>query len=365
VLRIAPEIELRPGTSPSKYTQNAYPGQHKVHFYNMPGLDGQTVPRRYSLTQGRSMLEFYILLSPILAMYREEPTPMKRFFTHAIAAWTLIGAGLAGVTTRPVAAANEAFRQADHSLSEALAMGDKKAAAALLDDNFQWVDANGKMHTRAQVLENLAPLAADNEGAMDVRTLDLLGQAERVLGIHHNERFAHLWVKRPAGWQAILFLNIPIPEEREEPGVVPKPPTDPNADCDNPCRTLPFKPENAAQQGAMEAWFHLKTAEWHPDPVDWEAHADANHETISPRDDLRKLDHVVQLAQQRKVYGEKGADPGQPVMSMRMYDVGNVVIQECLQGPKGATKPTTFVTRVFVNRGDGWKITLSAATNIK
>lgn len=290
---------------------------------------------------------------------------MRLYFSYALAAWTLIGVALAGATSRPAAAADEAFRQADRSLSEALGKGDKNAAAALLDDNFQWVEADGKAHTKAQVLENPAPLAADNEGAIDVRTLDLLGQVERVLGIHHNERFAHLWVKRPTGWQAILFLDIPIPEQREEPTVVPKAPRDPNADCDNPCRTLPFTPANAAQKGAMEAWFHLKTDEWHPDPVDWEAHADANHETINPRDDLRKLDHVAQLAQQRKLYGEKGADPGQPVISMRMFDVGNVVIQECLQGPKGTTKPTSFVTRVFVNRGDGWKITLSALTNIK
>jgi hypothetical protein len=290
---------------------------------------------------------------------------MRRLFIHALGAWTLLGSGLVGLASRPIAAADEAFRVADHSLSEALAKGDRKAASVLLDDNFQWVESDGKMHTRAQVLENLAPLAADNEGAMDVRTLDLLDKAERVLGIHHNERFAHLWVKRPAGWQAILFLNIPIPAERDEPNAAPKPPTDPNADCDNPCRTLPFKPENAAQQGAMEAWFHLKTAEWHPDPVDWAAHADDNHETISPRDVVRKLEHVAQIAEQRKLYGEKGANPGQPVISMRMYDVGNVVIQECLQGPKGATKPTTFVSRVFINRVDGWKIILSAQTNIK
>src|SRR5712675_411916 len=113
---------------------------------------------------------------------------MRRFFTSALGAWTLLAAVLTGMTSWPVAAADEAFRQADHSLAEALAKGDRKTASALLDENFQWVEWDGKSHTRAQVLENLAPLAADNEGAMDVRTLDLLGQAERVLGIHHNER---------------------------------------------------------------------------------------------------------------------------------------------------------------------------------
>jgi hypothetical protein len=256
------------------------------------------------------------------------------------------------------------YIQADRALTAALVGGDQKAAAALLDQNFQWVETNGKIHTKAQVLEDLAPFATDNLGAIDVRTLDLLGQAERILGIHHNQRFAHLWVNRPTGWQALVFLDIPIPAETTEFTAVPRPPAHPDADCENPCRTLPYKPENAAQAGSLAAWFRLKNAEWHPNPEVWDADSDENHETISPRGDLPKLQHVMQLAEQRKLYGEKGADPGQPVMSMRMFDVGNVVVQECLQGPVGAANPITFVLRVFVNRGAGWKIVLSAQTNI-
>ncbi len=256
------------------------------------------------------------------------------------------------------------YIQADRALIGALASGDQKAVAALLDQNFQWVEANGKIHTKAQILEDLTPFATGNQGPIDVRTLDLLGQAVRVLGIHHNQRFAHIWVNRPTGWQALVFLDIPIPAERAEYTAIPKPPANPDADCENPCRMLPYKPENAAQEGSLAAWFRLKNAEWHPNPEVWDANSDENHETISPRGDLPKLQHVVQLAQQRKLYGEKGADPGQPVMSMRMFDVGNVVVQECLQGPVGAAKPITFVLRVFVNRGAGWKIVLSAQTNI-
>ena len=249
-------------------------------------------------------------------------------------------------------------------MQDALAKGAQKAAAALLDPDFQWVESNGTTHSKVQVLEDLAQFATDNEGAIDVRTLDLLGRGQRVLGMHHNQRFAHIWVKHSAGWQALVFLNIPIPAEREEYTALPKPPVNPEADCDNPCKTLPYKPENAAQEGAMAAWFRLKNAEWHPNPEVWDANSDENHETISPRGDLPKLEHVAQLAEQRKLFGEKGADPGQPVMSMRMFDVRNVVVQECLQGAVGAAKPTTFVLRVFINRGAGWKIVLSAQTNI-
>jgi hypothetical protein len=290
---------------------------------------------------------------------------MSRILMYSLAAIILFGSALAGPLSRPTAAADVGYRQANHALTEALAKGDKQNVATLLDDKFQWVEWNGKVHSKTQILEDMGPLAANNEGAIDVRISDFLGQVERVLGMHHNMRFAHLWVKRPSGWQAFAFLDIPIPAERREETEEPKAPTDPNADCDNPCRTLPYKPENEAQAGAMAAWFRLKNDEWHPNPEDWAAHCDELHETISPTGDLLMLQHVEQLKKQRRLYGEHGADPGESVLVMHMYDFGNVVIQENLQGPKGATKPTTWVMRLFVDRGDGWKIALSAQTRIK
>jgi len=292
--------------------------------------------------------------------------PMRRFFTCALATGTLFGAVLILLSSRPLTAADNtpAFRQADHSLAEALTSGDKKAAATLLDDRFQWVEANGRIHTKAQVLDDLAQFAADNEGALDVRTVDLLGQVERVLGIHHNQRFAHIWVKNPAGWQAFVYLNIPIPAERPENMAPPNPPTEADKLCENPCKTLPYKPENATQEGALAAWFRLKNDEWHPNPEDWAAHADEYHETLTPRTDIPKLQHVQELAEERKLYGENGGSGGSSVLSMRMFDFGNVVIMEAFQGRNTSAKPTSWNLRLFLNRGDGWKIVLSAQTNI-
>jgi Domain of unknown function (DUF4440) len=291
---------------------------------------------------------------------------MRHLFTRAIAASLLFGAIGFAPLSRPLAAADDppTFRQADHSLSEALASGDKKTVAALLDERFQWVEANGRIHSKAQVLDDLAQFATDNEGALDVRSTDFLGQVERVLGIHHNQRFAHLWVKNPAGWQAFVYLNIPIPVERPDTTAPPNPPTEADKVCDNPCKTLPYKPETPAQEGAMATWFRLKNDEWHPNPEDWSAHSDDAHETLTPRADILKLQHVEELAEERKLYGENGGSGGSSVLSMRMFDFGNVVIMQAFQGRNPAAKPTSWNLRLFLNRGDGWKIALSAQTNI-
>jgi hypothetical protein len=291
---------------------------------------------------------------------------MKRFFTLALAASLLLCAGLLARSSSPLAAADDSptFRQADHSLAEALANGDKKAVNTLLDERFQWVEANGRIHTKAQVLDDLGQFAADNEGALDARTVEFLGQVERVLGIHHNQRFAHLWVKNPTGWQAFVYLNIPIPAERPDYTAPPSPPTEADKVCENPCKTLPYKPENPVEEGALATWFRLKNDEWHPNPEDWAAHADENHETLTPRTDIPKLQHVEELAEQRKLYGENGGSGGSSVLSMRMFDFGNVVIMQAFQGRNPSAKPTSWNLRVFLNRGDGWKIALSAQTNI-
>ncbi len=291
---------------------------------------------------------------------------MRGFIGRAMTAGLLVGAGLVGLACAPLALAEDAptFRQADKSLSDALAAGDKKAAGALLDERFQWVEANGRIHTKAQVLDDLAQFAADNEGALDVRTVDLLGEVERVLGMHHNQRFAHLWVKNATGWQAFVFLNIPIPPERADYSAPPSPPTDADKNCDNPCKTLPYKPSNEAEEGAMATWFRLKNDEWHPNPEDWAAHSDENHETLTPRADIPRLQHVEELGEERKLYGENGGSGGSAVLSMRMFEFGNVVIMQAFQGRNPGAKPTSWNLRVFLNRGDGWKIALSAQTNI-
>jgi hypothetical protein len=128
-----------------------------------------------------------------------------------------------------------------------------------------------------------------------------------------------------------------------------------------------FKPADAAQAEALRVWMALKNSEWHPNPEVWGSHADIYHETITPTMDHPMLQHVAQLANARRLYGEKGANPGEPVMQMKMFTFNNVVIQQNLQG-RGA-KPVTWVMRVFVNRGDeahpDWKICLSAQTRIK
>jgi hypothetical protein len=128
-----------------------------------------------------------------------------------------------------------------------------------------------------------------------------------------------------------------------------------------------FKPADASQAEVLRTWLLLKNSEWHPNGPVWGSHSDVYHETITYDMDMPMLQHVAMLSNARKLYGEKGGNPGEPVIQMKMFTFNNVVIQQDLQGP--GTKPVTWIMRVFVNRGNSnhpdWKICLSAQTRIQ
>ncbi|MBI4460850.1 MAG: nuclear transport factor 2 family protein [Acidobacteria bacterium] len=259
---------------------------------------------------------------------------------------------------------NKEYQEAKKKFVDALEKRDKKAVEALLFDDFRWVEANGEEHNKAQILANLEPLAKSYGGQIDVRTTNFLDSVTRVLGQHHEMRFAHLWGKGPAGWQAVIFMDWAIPKERKADEDPPNPPTNPDADCENPCRTVPFKPADAAQAAVLKNWMEMKTAEWRPNPEVWSSRADPYHRSMSPGGDNPFLQHIASLAMARKLYNGKSG-PGVPVLSMKMFTFGNVVIQEELEGRKGPEKPEVWKLRLFVNRGDGFKVAMSSQTRIQ
>jgi hypothetical protein len=286
---------------------------------------------------------------------------MTRFIRNWLVIGVLFGAALATLISRPVAAADEeqAVLQADHALAEALTKADKTAVGVLLDDNFEWTDADGKTQNKAQALHNLAALAKDTEGDTDVK-IHSYGQLDIVFGFHHSARFARIWVKRPAGWRAFVYLNTPVPKQAQAaaPGLASSGAT---GDCDNPCRTLPYTPTTAADKAVLLEWQKTKVDEWHPNAEDWPTHVAEEFLMINDRSERTKAERVAVAKKQQ----EAGAGaPGDPVLSMSMSDFGNAVVMISHHAPYRGGKPY-YNARVFVNRGGHWPIAWSQQTTIQ
>jgi hypothetical protein len=250
--------------------------------------------------------------------------------------------------------------EADRTLSAALTKSDKAMVSTLLDKDFAWTNVDGKTRTKAEALESIAELSSVNQGDTDVQTHDY-GEVERIVGVHHGDRFVRLWVKRPAGWRAFILIDTPIPENGYSNH--PSPPREPGIICTNPCEALPYKPENAAQEAAMQCWLQAKVGEWHALKDDWPKHISDSMLTISPTMWLTKVGRLDLLAKQYDAYGE--GSPGVPVESMRMFDFGDVVIMTAVHGARARTGKRSYAVRMMIKESDGWKMALSAQTDIK
>jgi hypothetical protein len=286
---------------------------------------------------------------------------MKRFITSLLATGLVFGAGSAAQGGKVVAPADEeqAILQADHTLAEALGKADKTAAEALLDESFEWTDTEGKTRTKAEVLENLASLETDGDGDTDVKT-HYYGQLEIIFGFHRKARFAHIWVKRPAGWRAFVFLETPVPKQ---PLTAASPLTNSGTpgDCENPCRTLPYQATTAADKQVVAEWQKTKVDEWHPDAEDWATHIADEFLIINNNSERNKVERVAIARNQQ----EAGVGvPGDPVVSMSMSDFGNAVVMISHHVPYRGGKPY-YNARVFVNRNGHWPIAWSQQTTIQ
>lgn len=280
-----------------------------------------------------------------------------------------------GVATKAVI--DPGYSKANQAYEQALAKHDKEALAALLSDDFQWTEWNGAHHTKQEVLDDLDGFIKVNnpEDDMDKRTTDFLGDGERSFGIHHNMRYLHLWVHGSNGWQAFLYTDVPIPRERKEDVNPNNPPKDLDSLCPNPCGGIPesvFKPADEKQAQVLKNWVEMKASEWHPNPELWSSHADIYHENVSPGGDLPLLQHLAQLSNSRRLYGPHGGGPGAPVSKMYMWTFNNTVVQLDFEGLEESGKPTTWMVRLFVNRGDkpsgpgsDWKLSTLAQTRFE
>lgn len=282
---------------------------------------------------------------------------MRRLLTQAIIVGVLCGGVWLGPASGSAGAAEggQAAIKADHALTTALRRADGKAVGALLDAQFIWIDAEGKTHTKTQALQALRALAADGQGETGLQRHDY-GRVATILGIHHNAHFARVWVRRQAGWRAFVFIDTPIPAHPPAMASVQR--TAGPGDCENPCRTVPYKPTTVAAREILATWQKTKMDEWHPNADDWAKHI-ADEFLIINNSTYRNKPERVAIAKKQQEEGI-GA-PGDPIVSMRIFDFGNAGVMLSHHVRYRGGKPYNNV-RVWVYRDGRWQLALSQQT---
>jgi hypothetical protein len=269
----------------------------------------------------------------------------------------VLSAGLMPARADASGADKNKAEEADHALVRALEKGHRAEVGTLLDAQFAWTDAQGRTLTKAEALEHWGELAADHQEERDVKTYDYQ-TVEVLTGVHHNERFSRIWVKRPEGWRVFVILDTAMAS-----GTAPFSTAASGAagECENPCRTVPYTPSTAADRAIVATFERLKMDEWHPDPDDWAQYVVDDVAYVTSAGALSKADRVAHLAQQK----QSGAAivPGDPVISMRVFDFGEAAVMVTQNAPYRGGKPF-YSVRVWTLRDGRWQLANSQQTTI-
>ena len=257
---------------------------------------------------------------------------------------------------RAIAAADEpSLLQIDNDFVQAAAKHDKATVGRLLDTDFTWTDADGKTQARTDVLKSLPAPALGNETGAQLKPRTY-GQVGAVMSGRDKVHVLRIWVKRPAGWRLLVYHEVALGQQAATaagPGV---------NDCQNPCKTLPFKPKTDAEQAIIVSWQALETGVTNHDASAWSPHIAEEFVMLGSSNDhpLSKADRIAILNLQKQT--GHGSAPA-PLVSAQMFDFGDAVVMTCLHQPYSG-KPV-HVSRLWIKRNGHWVMSISYQTTIQ
>jgi len=256
-----------------------------------------------------------------------------------------------------VAAQEPAALQADREFVQAAAKSDSAALGKLLDQDFTWTDADGKTISRANVLGSVPkPALGDEAGAH--QQLQKRSQVEAVMADRDKTHVLRLWVKRGSAWRLLVYHEVALGRQ----GSALPAPTSDVRECENPCKSLPFKPKNEDEQAIIASWQALETGVTNHDAEVWAPHIADEFAMLGSTNDhpLTKADRISTLNLQKQT--GRGTAPA-PLVSAQMFDFGDSVVMTCLHQPY--TGKPVHVSRLWIKRDGKWIMSISFQTTLQ
>jgi hypothetical protein len=279
------------------------------------------------------------------------------FVTGALVLGALLCSILAflSLSSATDAADDQSILQADHEFVQAAAKRDTATVGKVLDADFTWTDADGKTRSRADVLDSLPAPALGNESGTEVKQ-HTYSQVGAVMSARDKTHVLRLWVHRPAGWRLLVYHEVILGRQ------TPAPSGSGVKECDNPCKTVPYKPRNDAEQGIISSWQALETGVTNHDAAAWAPHIADEFTMLGSSNDhpLTKADRIATLNLQKQTgFGSAPA----PLVSAHMFDFGDAVVMICQHQPH--TGKPVHVSRLWIKRNGQWVMSISYQTTMQ
>jgi hypothetical protein len=252
---------------------------------------------------------------------------------------------------------------ADHSLTAAINKADQSSVEKLLDPEFTWTDRTGKTRSKSEILPALASLASDPDA--DAKVIDA-GQVVLIHGSHRipsqnaSVRFMRVWVKRAQTWKLLLYQETnkaeKNPEKRSGFGA---PSNGQPVACENPCKTVPYKPDAAAEQEVVSMWQAVERTVLTNDVEAWTPNFTDDFIFVTPDGGtpLNKADRVTMITELRRT--NTTLIPAE-VTSMKVWVLGDAAVMRSEHKPLHGK--VLHVTRLFEKHNGHWQIAFGQQT---
>jgi len=282
---------------------------------------------------------------------------MRRFITEGLAIGVVLGGMWVAAQSKQVVAetAEQSVLQTDHEFVRAAATGDKATLATLADSDFTWTDAEGKTESRAEILKSLPKPVLGDESDAEVKQLTY-GEVGAVMAGRGKEHVLRIWVKHPKGWRLLVYHEVKLSDE------LPAASGTGVKDCENPCKSVPFRPKNESERAIIASWQALETGVTAHDADAWSPHIADEFVMLNSNNDhpFAKADRIAVLNKQKQA--GLSSVPS-PLVSARMFDFGDAVVMTCLHQPYSG-KPI-HVSRLWIKRDGKWILAISYQTTIQ
>ena len=239
--------------------------------------------------------------------------------------------------------------KSDRALVSALANGDAAAAAALLDDDFTWVDSHGRIVRKPQAADNLPKPPLGTEAGLSP-TIHRYGDVAHVTVDRDKLFVLRIWVKRGGTWRVLVVHEV-------SQNLAPAPHGPGRKDWDNPCRTLPYAPHNADERYCLAAWQRLEIAVMQHDAETWAQHVADEFMVVGAARRHSKADRKAVIEEQKRT--DANSAPA-PLVSARLFGFPDAMVMTCEHQPFHGK--AALVSRVFVKRGGSWLMAVSFQT---
>jgi hypothetical protein len=245
----------------------------------------------------------------------------------------------------------QAVRNADRLLDEAIEGRSVAALEGLLDPEFSWITPAGVFRSRASVLAALPAPAIVVGGDAPAAEARRLGSNIVVVQRHADKTHVmRVWARRPSGWRALHASEVIEGERVVYGGTMIG-----AADCRNPCKVVPFVPANPTEKAVIDAWQAQQSG-----PELWARHIPDDNVARTSNGTYTKADRIAVQLQQ--VQAGTIVAPS-PLISARIWEFGDSALMIALQ-PRAVGKPF-WGSRVFELRNGTWVMAESYQTTIQ